>query len=404
MRQLCCFAAPKNCLSGRHESSGMNDIDTEWFPLSYPEKRTYNETYGFGGSQGMIHVEAMLLRPRGRPSKTLFFFMHPQTSMDVLPVPRSLVAMGCHVMCARNRYFKNDSVLIFEKVLIDFGEWVRFAKETLGYEKVVIVGWSGGGPLAAFYQGQAEKPTITDTPYGDAVDVVGARLIPGDAVIFQAASVSRARILLEALDASVINELNPDARDPIFDLYNPYSVDFMADYRAAQLARMRRITAWVKDSLAAMKAKGGKEMERGFVVHRTMADPRFIDPAFEPSDRRPQWCLSGDPETVNTGPVGFARFCTLRSWLSQWSIDDSRADATLSSRSISVPFLAIENTADDGAPPAHMKEVYGACASSDKHYVTVKGANHYYAGQPELLDIASGATLDFLRARGLVDF
>ena len=389
----------------------MSEIETEWFPLSYPEKRTFNETYGFGGSQGMIHVEAMLLRPKGLPSKTLFFFMHPQTSMDVLPVPRSLVNMGCHVLCARNRYFKNDSVLIFEKVLIDFGEWVRFAKEKLGYEKVVIVGWSGGGPLAAFYQGQAERPTITATPYGDPVDVVGAGLIPGDAVIFQAASVSRARILLEALDASVVDELRPDKRDARFDLYDPanpmqppYSADFMSDYRAAQLARMRRITAWVKDSLAELKAKAGKEMERGFVVHRTMADPRFIDPAFEPSDRKPRWCLSGDPETVNTGPVGFARFCTLRSWLSQWSIDDSRADATLSSKSITVPFLAIENTADDGAPAAHMHEVYGACASADKHYVTVKGANHYYAGQPELLDEASGATLAFLRERGLVDF
>jgi pimeloyl-ACP methyl ester carboxylesterase len=389
----------------------MTEIETEWFTNSYPEKRVFNETYGFGGSQGMIHVEAMLLRPRGRPSKTLFFFMHPQTSMDVLPVPRSLVAQGCHVMCARNRYFKNDSVLIFEKVLIDFGEWVRFAKDKMGYEKVVIVGWSGGGPLAAFYQGQAEQPTITDTPYGDAVDVVGANLIPGDAVIFQAGSVSRARILLEALDPSVTDELRPDIRDPKFDLYDPanpmqppYSADFIAEYRAAQLARMRRITGWVKVSLDDLKAKAGKEMERGFVVHRTMADPRFIDPEFEPTDRKPKWCLSGDPETVNTGPVGFARFCTLRSWLSQWSIDDSRADATVSSRSISVPFLAIENTADDGAPQAHMQEVFAACASGDKHYVTVKGANHYYAGQPELLDIASGATLEFLRERGLVDF
>ena len=47
------------------------------------------------GSWGMIHVEALLMRPKGKPSKTLFFFMHPQTAMDVLPVPRSLVEQGC---------------------------------------------------------------------------------------------------------------------------------------------------------------------------------------------------------------------------------------------------------------------------------------------------------------------
>jgi pimeloyl-ACP methyl ester carboxylesterase len=387
----------------------MSGIETEWLTLSYPESRTFNETYGFGGSQGMIHVEALLMRPAGRPSQTLFVFMHPQTSMDVLPVPRSLVAQGAHVLCARNRYFKNDAVLIFEKVLLDLGAWMRHARESLGYEKVVIVGWSGGGPLAAFYQAQAEHPTITDTPNGDPVDVAGAGLIPADAVIFQAGSVSRARILLEALDPSVTDELRPEARDARLDLYDPanpvqppYSAGFMTEYRAAQLARMRRITAWVKGNLAELKAKGGKEMERGFVVHRTMADPRFIDPAFEPTDRRPRWCLSGDPETVNTGPVGFARFCTLRSWLSQWSIDDSRADAGVAARSISVPFLMIENTADDGAPRAHLQEVYEACASPDKRYVTIAGANHYYAGQPELLDEATGATLGFLRERGLV--
>jgi len=392
-------------------TSAAVDIEVEWIPLTYPEKRTFNETYGFGGSQGMIHVEALLMRPKGRPSKTLFFFMHPQTSMDVLPVPRSLVAQGAHVMCARNRYFKNDSVLIFEKVLIDFGAWIRHAKEVLGYEKIVIVGWSGGGPLAVFYQSQAEKPSIVDTPNGDPVDVAGAGLIPGDAVIFQAGSVSRARILLEALDPSVTDETNPDQRDPKFDLYDPanpvqppYSAAFVAEYRAAQLARMRRITAWVKGKLAEFKDKGGKEVERGFVVHRTMADPRYIDPAVEPTDRKPNWCLSGEPETVNSGPVGFARFCTLRSWLSQWSLDDSRADAAACARDVSVPFFAIENTADDGAPQAHMQEVFAACGSTDKSYLTIHGANHYYAGQPELLAEATNGTLDFLRERGLIDF
>lgn len=388
----------------------FEDIDVQWVPLEYAEQRTFNETYGFGGSQGRVHVEALLMRPRNRPSKTLFFFMHPATSMDVLPVPRSLVALGCHVLCARNRYYRNDAVLIFEKVLLDFGAWMRHAREVLGYEKIVIVGWSGGGPLAAFYQSQAERPTITDTPNGDPVDVVGAGLIPGDAVIFQAASVSRARILVEALDPSVREEVRPEDRSAHLDLYDPsnpakppYSPGFLSEYRAAQYDRMRRITGWVKDTLEDLNRRQGKEMERGFVVHRTMADPRYTDPAVDPNDRRPYWCLSGEPETVNSGPIGFARFCTLRSWLSQWSIDDSRADAAACAAHISVPFLAIENTADDGAPPVHMREVYAACASTDKAYVTIPGANHYYAGQPELLTQASTITREFLAARNLLD-
>ena len=69
-----------------------------------------------------------------------------------------------------------------------------------------------------------------------------------------------------------------------------------------------------------------------------------------------------------------------------------------------MPFLAIENTADDGAPRVHMEEVFEACVSPDKHYVSVQGANHYYAGQPELLSEATDATLSFLRERSLIDF
>ena len=57
-----------------------------------------------------------------------------------------------------------------------------------------------------------------------------------------------------------------------------------------------------------------------------MADPRWLDPAVDPNDRKPGWCYLGEPRIVNNGPVGLARFSTLRSWLSQWSYDDANAD------------------------------------------------------------------------------
>ena len=389
----------------------MFDVTTDFLALSYPENRQFTETYGFGGSHGMVHVEGILLRPVGNPSKTVFLFMHPSTAMHQLPVPAALAKAGMHVLCAQNRYYRNDTALIFEKVLIDYGAFVRHAKEVLGYDKVVLCGWSGGGALTAFYQGQAEKPTITHTPAGDAVDIVNAGLIPGDAVIYQAASISRARILVDALDPSVLDELDPGKRDPYFDIYDPqnpnqrpYTPAYQAEYRAAQYARMRRITARVKDTLAELKAANTGEMERCFVTHRTMADLRFMDPTVDPNDRKPQWCYSGHPETVNNGPVGLGRFSSLRSWLSQWSIDDSLADAGMAGPSITVPFLAIENTADDGAPACHMPETFALVASKDKTYYRSHGANHYYAGQPELLQQVVAMELDWLRERNLIDF
>ena len=134
-----------------------------------------------------------------------------------------------------------------------------------------------------------------------------------------------------------------------------------------------------------LKKRGTAELERGFVTHRTMADPRFLDGTIEPNDRPIGRCYLGVPETVNTGPVGLARFCTLRSWLSQWSLDHSRADGETCARQITVPLLAIEHTADDAVPQPDIGLMYGACASTDKQMHRLQGANHYFKGQPEHL-------------------
>ena len=144
-------------------------------------------------------------------------------------------------------------------------------------------------------------------------------------------------------------------------------------------------------------------MERGFVTHRTLADPRFLDPAIDPNDRPIGACYLGDPETVNSGPVGIARFSTLRSWLSQWSVDDTKAHGEKCAARIHAPLLAIENSADDAVPQPHTRRVFDAAASADKDFRVVEGATHYYVGQPELMHRAIDLTLDWLAARGLYE-
>lgn len=386
------------------------DIQTDWLHVQYDDTSAFTETYGFSGNQGSVNLEGLLLRPVGRPSKILMVFMHPSSTLQLLPVPRAMARSGAHVLCAASRYAKNDAALIMEKVALDLGAYIRHAREVLGYERVVLVGWSGGGSLAMFYQSQAERPTITATPAGDPIDLRSAGLLPADAIVYQAAHLSRARLLLEALDPSVRDELAPDDRVRELDLYDPanpnqppYAAAFVASYREAQLARMRRITASVKETLARLRRRNTGEMERGFVVHRTLADPRFLDPALDPNDRKPRWCYMGNPETVNTGPVGLARFCTLRSWLSQWSVDDSRADALACAPLVRAPLLVIENSADDAVPQPHPGMVYRAAGSPDKAFHVIRGATHYYAGQPELLDQATGLIRSWLAARGLLE-
>ncbi|API58687.1 alpha/beta hydrolase [Tardibacter chloracetimidivorans] len=380
------------------------EVDSEWVSISYQESIAFTEVYGFAGNQGAVNLEGILFRPRGVASKTLQIYMHPASTLQLLPVPREAVRRGAHVLCAGSRYARNDTAAILEKVLLDLGAYIRHAKSVWGYEHIVLVGWSGGGSLSLFYQAQAERPTITHTPAGDPVDIVGADLIPADAVIFQAAHISRARLLLDIIDPSVRDELNPDDRDPDLDIYNikpPFDPAFIKRYREAQLARVRRITGWVKDTLEELRRRGGAEVERGFVTHRTLADPRFLDPALDPNDRPPGWCYLGNPETVNSGPVGLARFSTLRAWLSQWSIDDTQGDGVACASVIRAPLLFIENSADDAVPQPHCREVFDAAVSPDKRYELMEGATHYYKGQPELLAKATDLTRAWLSERGL---
>jgi alpha/beta superfamily hydrolase len=86
---------------------------------------------------------------------------------------------------------------------------------------------------------------------------------------------------------------------------------------------------------------------------------------------------------VNDGPVGLARFATLRSWLSQWSWDKSNADGLRCVARVKAPLLVIENSADDACTPGHAAQLIAAATTPVEHHV-VSGANHYYAGQPEL--------------------
>ena len=378
--------------------------------LRFPETSKVVETYGFTGSQGMTVLEGQLLRPRDRPSRTLYLFMHPSTTLQVLPMPASLVNEGLHVLCAASRYPKNDSALIMEKVALDMGAWVRWAKEEGCYETVVLVGWSGGGSLSLFYQAQAEAPTITHTPAGDPVDLLGAKLVPADGIVFIAAHLSRAETLTEWMDPSVLDEADPDHRDQEFDIYSPdcpnkppFSADFVQAFRERQRARNRRITDWALEWLHTLKKRQAPETERAFTVHRTMCDVRWIDPGVDPNGRRPGHCYLGDPQTANVLPAGLARYSSLRSWLSQWSFDLSQAkgppNAALVRRT---PVLQIENTADDAVPATHNPAIAAALATPDREYVRIEGATHYYLGQPGQLAQCVGTVLDWSRRHSLL--
>jgi len=342
----------------------------------------------YGGPADIVVLECYQLKPETQ-SDTALVFMHPIGGGAYLPMVNALARAGHHVIYANSRFRGTDSALIMEKVVADLGEVIKDAKTRLGYRSVVLAGWSGGGSLSLFDQQQA--PALG--------------LIPADGIMLLAAHVSRHGTLTEWLDASILDESDPTRRDPELDLYNPgnpnqppYSAEFLDRYRQAQITRNRRITTWVKAKLAELEAAGHDGDEFCFVVHGTMADPRWLDPTVDPNDRMPGTCYLGDPRIVNNSPIGLARFCSLRSWLSQWSYDDAKADGITCGHDVTVPTLVIGNLADDACTPSHTRRLFEAIDHEDKEMHEIPGANHYYAGpgQRETLAQAVAVVTDWL--------
>jgi len=294
---------------------------------------------------------------------------------------------GIPIMGMNTRYSANEAALIMERAAEDLGAGVRWMKEELGFSKVVLLGFSGGGSLSAFYQSEAECPSITRTPAGDPVELGRTPQVPADGLMLVGAHAGRAHVLRHWIDPSVVDELNPSLTDPGLDLYAPDRVfpmerDRLAHYRAAQTARIERIDAWALEQLEHMQRTG--DADRAFVVHRTVADPRFLDLSLDPSDRVPG-SMYGDPRNANTAAGGLARFCTVRSWLSTWSSNRTAADAIRNLPNVQVPAVVMCLMGDQAAFPSESRAMHAALPP-ESELIEMPELNHYLVDQPTGVD------------------
>lgn len=383
----------------------MSELIREPYLVLHQETSSFKDVYG--GAGATVVVECMRIFRKDITSKSVIVFSHPIGSGAFLPLVSALAHAGHHVIYCNPRYRGNDTALIMEKCVADLGACLNHAREKLGYETIVLGGWSGGGSLSLFYQDQAERPSLTHTPAGDAYDLTALNLPPVQGIMLLAAHISRAMTLTEWIDPSIRDETKPFERDPDLNIYDPdnpnqpaYTADYEACYRAEQIARNRRITAWVQQTLEDLRKSGEPNAERAFTVHGTMADLRWTDPSQDPSDRRPYECYLGVPKVANDGPVGLARFSTLRSWLSQWGYDTTNATGLGNAARISCPVLVINNTADLACTPSHAQRLFDAVRHEDKEHHDIKDADHYYIERPDLLPVAVGICSDWMSRKG----
>ncbi|MGH3660357.1 MAG: hypothetical protein ACRDTQ_00660 [Micromonosporaceae bacterium] len=330
---------------------------------------------------------ARLVGPnRDDRKRPVFLIVHPTSNFLGHYALEPLAAAGATAVGMTTRYIGNDTSLLFENCVLDIASAVRLLRQR-GHQKIILVGNSGGGGLAALYQSQAEKPTIRSTPAGDPPDLTAADLPPVDGLIMLMAHPGRAQVYTEWLDPAIADELDPRQRDPALDMFltengPPYSEEFLTRYRSAQLDRSRRIRDRVRTGLRRLESEQAAGNDFAFVVHGTCADPRFLDLTIDPSDRG-QGTLWGDAQTANLAPATLGRHTSARSWLSQWSLDDSEGSGLRHLPAVSVPVQVVYGTADTAAFPSHATSLYEAVPHGDKEIVPLSGANHYFTDQPQ---------------------
>jgi len=330
-------------------------------------------------------VYGNLVRIAGQRSEVGIIIVHPMSNFHGHHLLQPIAASGIPILGLNTRYAGNDAVVILENCLLDIDAAIRWMREKHGWRTVVLCGFSGGGPLVSMYQRQAEHPTITATPAGDPPDLTKRTLAPADALLLIAGSPSRSQLFQEFIDPSVIDERDPDTLDPEFDLYAegrepPYDREWVAAYRERQKARVRRIEDWVVAELARLTAMGIRD--RAFLVHRTVADPRFLDLTIDPDDRA-VGTIWGDPRIANQAPGPMGRFTTLRSWLSTWSPTYSNGDALKNLPHVGIPVGIMPMTADQGTMMVHGRQIRDAVPAHLCDFFPLVGFTHYFHGQPE---------------------
>ncbi len=350
---------------------------------------------GFQPCQGLYY------RPEGKKPTTALIATHYNVDFSEHYLGEYMAARGYGFLGWNTRFRGNEGFFLLEHALIDIGVGVRWLKEQAGVDQVVIVGNSGGGSLMGAYQSQALGVTMTPTPGLQLPDALND-LQPADLYISLCAHLGRPEVLTAWFDPSITDETDPTSIDPSLNMYDPdngppYSEEFIARYRAAQVARNERITAWCHSELERLKGLG--MFDRAFNLYRTWADLRLMDGSIDPSDREVGRCYAGDPKTANFGPRGIGLTNTLRTWLSMWSLSDSHCSGAPHLNRITQPALVVQSRGDTGVFPSDAQAIYDELGAQDKKLEMVIG-EHYLESPANARDDTADLIVSWLREKG----
>ena len=336
-------------------------IDRTWVSL---------ESSSMRAGHGSYPCQGLWWTPSGDAPRIGMIATHYNVDFSEHYLASYMAERGLGFLGWNTRYRGNEAYFMLDQAVADIGAGVRWMRDQ-GVECVVILGNSGGGSLMGAYQSQAE---------GD---------MRADLYISLQAHLGRPEVFTAWLDPSVTDETDPFSVDPSLDMFDeangpPYSPEFVERYRAGQVARNDKITAYAKAQLEL------HPQDTLFFVHRVWADPRFNDLSLDPSDRKPG-CYMGDAKWANYSPYGLGRVNTCRSWLSMWSLQESGCSCAPHFPKITEPSLLVQSKGDAGIFPSDAQQMFDLMGASDKTMHMVDG-DHYFQHDGSRDDVADLVT------------
>src|SRR5260370_2012308 len=188
----------------------FGDIDS-----SVQQRPVHLYAADYGKSRGRLH-----LPPSGKP-RTVVIMAHPRADFSTHYSIPYWVEAGFAAFGFNTRYLNNDAMMLHENLLLDLAAGIRDLREEEGFEKIVMLGNSGGGSLFAYYDSQARTPAgnrVTAPPGGGPPDLNKFDLPTADGYIALAAHPGQGMVLMSCIDAAVAHASDPLTSNPFLHI------------------------------------------------------------------------------------------------------------------------------------------------------------------------------------------
>jgi pimeloyl-ACP methyl ester carboxylesterase len=367
------------------------------------------QLYGADG----VKSHGLLYLPPNRTPRTVVVMAHPRGDFFHHYSIPYWVEAGFAAFAQNTRYLNNDSMMLHENLLIDLAAGIRYLREERRFERIVMLGNSGGGSLFAYYHAEAQKlksSRVAAPPGGGPPDLNNFELPLADGFIVLAAHLGQGRVLMGSLDPAVVDEHDPFATDPALDMYDErngfksapgesrYDREWLRTYREAQRARVIRLDSIARGHIE--EARNARQATRtdGFagqpadyrnfiqrramaprimVVYRTLANPNYHDLSLEPSERVLGSIFAPRPDLFNYHAFGLGHVVTPDAWLSTWSGVSSYANLESNLPQVKIPTLVVGANADQDIFLSDVRTEFELSGASDKRLEFIEGADHF---------------------------